>query len=207
MRRTAWVIADIAFCALVAGLLLFWHLRYAYAATTFSGAVSGQVIGVNTLAGNESGNSTFKAGFTHSLATGAAAPDIISGGGYQGTFTCPTTGGTLVLANSTNICSTGATGTIAPAQGYVITGAKKLRCLYLENTDAMNTVTVTIPASNGLAGLTWGASATIVVLQPGGSVVYTFPNGSSTLTTGTNDAIVCTSSAGTPTVRIAATFG
>jgi len=174
---------------------------------TFSGSVSARITGVNALSGNETGSTTFAASLQHAYSTGAVAPDIVAGGGYEGTFTCPTTGGTLNLADSTNICKTGATGTIAPAQGYVITAAKRLKTLYLENLDATNTVDVTCPATLFVAGVGWVASQEVVKLQPGGAALFIFPAGSSVLTSGTNDALLFTASAGTPTVRIAATFG
>jgi hypothetical protein len=104
-------------------------------AVTFGGSASLALGGSNVLSGEEAGNPTFGKSKGASFQVGAVAPQIEGGGGYSGTFTCPTTGGTLNLADSTNICKTGAVGTIRPNQGYVITAVKKLRALYLENLD------------------------------------------------------------------------
>lgn len=176
-------------------------------AVTFGGAAALSLSGQNSLSGEESGNPTFGKSKSASFLVGAVAPQIEGGGGYSGTFTCPTSGGTLNLADSTNICKTGAVGTIRPNQGYVITALKKLRALYVENLDTANTVTVTCPATLFLAGVGWVASQVVVVLQPLGAHQFLWPVGSAVLTAGTNDALVFTSSAGTPTVAIAALFG
>jgi hypothetical protein len=176
-------------------------------AVTFGGSASLALGGSNVLSGEEAGNPTFGKSKGVSFLVGAVAPQIEGGGGYSGTFTCPTTGGTLNLADSTNICKTGAVGTIRPNQGYVITAVKKLRALYLENLDTVKVVTVTCPATLFLAGVGWVASQVVVTLQPLGAALYLFPAGSAVLTAGTNDALLFTSDAGTPTVAIAALFG
>jgi tartrate dehydratase beta subunit/fumarate hydratase class I family protein len=174
---------------------------------TFSGSVSARVTGVNALTGNEIGSTTFTASVQRNYSPAAVVPDIVGGGGYEGTFTCPTTGGTLNLADSANICKTGAVGTIAPAQGYIITAVRKLKTLYLENTDGAATVDVTCPATLFLAGVGWVASQEVVKLQPYGAALFVFPAGSAVLTAGTNDALLFTASAGTPTIKIGAVFG
>ena len=176
-------------------------------ATTFTGGATFGVSGQNTLSGNESGTASFGASKSVVLATGAASPQVESGGGYSGTFTAVTGGTLLNLANGSNIVISGGAGSIAPAQGYVITAVKKLRTLYLENTDGTNTVTVSCPATLFLAGVGWVASQVVVTLQPGGAVQFVFPAGSSVLTSGANDGLSFVSSAGSPVVRIAATFG
>jgi hypothetical protein len=68
-------------------------------------------------------------------------------------------------------------------------------------------VTVTCPATLFVAGLGWVGSQVIDVLQPGGAFVKLWPTGSAVLTAASNDAIVLTADAGTPTVEIAAVFG
>ncbi len=174
---------------------------------TFSGNAGLSLAIVNALSGDEIGQAALGKSYAARFVVGAVSPDIEGGGGYGGTFTAASTGGTLNLADSTNICKTGATGTILPAQGYVITAAKKLRALQLKNLDAAIVVTVTCPATLFVAGLGWVASQVVTVLQPLGMYVGVWPTGSSVLTAGTNDALVFTSASGTPTVEIVAIFG
>ena len=83
-------------------------------------------------------------------------------------------------------------GTVTDQSGAAVPGA---------------TVTVTTPGTLGLAGLTWGATDHVIVLQPLGKTVMIFPSGSSVLTAASNDALIFTASAGTPTVAIGAIFG
>lgn len=176
-------------------------------ASVFTGRVSCAISGKNTLSGNETGEPTFGQSYGNDVGVSAVSPAVESGGGYAGSFTAVTGGTLLNLAHSTNIVISGGTGPVGPAQGYVITAAKKLRSLYLENTDAAIVVTVSIPGSNGLAGCGFSAGEHVVTLQPKGVLLLVFPTGSSVLTAGSNDGITATSASGTPSVKIAATFG
>jgi hypothetical protein len=175
----------------------------------FSGNAQCLLRGVNAITGNDDGSTTFGGNVNRNLSPTAVAPDVVAGGGYQGVFTAVTGGTLLNLANGSSIVISGGAvvSGCAPAQGYVISGAKKLKALYLENLDDTRTVTVSIPSSNGLAGLGWVGSGVVVVLQPRASAMLIFPTGSSTLTSGSNDGLTFTSSAASPNVKIAAAFG
>jgi hypothetical protein len=186
--------------------------RNTLSTVSFEGLASLGLQGSNTLTptvpGEEAGRPAFGEVRSYSFYTSAASPGIEAGGGYSGIVTAVTGAGTLLsLANSSNIVISGGTGTVKPAQGYVITGVKRLRGLYLRNLDAGATVTVSIPAANGLAGLGWAAAAVVVVLQPDSPWCALFRSGSAVLTAGSNDGLVLVSSAGAPEVHIQALFG
>jgi hypothetical protein len=181
-------------------------------AVTFEGTASLGLTGRNTIQptnqGEESGQPIFGEVRSYALLVGASAPVIEAGGGYAGIFTAVTGAGTVLnLANGTNIVISGGTGTIRPAQSYVITALKRLRGLYLRNTHASATVTVSIPAANGLAGLGWAALAVVCVLQPDSPWCQLWRSGSDVLTTTSNDGLKCLASTGSPEVEIRALFG
>lgn len=174
---------------------------------TFTGSYAAALAGLNTLSGSETGSASLGKSSAQNFQVSASSPTVEGGGGYSGSFTAVTGGTVCYLSNGTNIVQSGGTGTILPAQGYTVSGAKKLRALYLKNTDSTSIVTVTASTSNTLAGLGWTAGGVMATLQPLGVAMLVFPSGSSTLTSGSNDSVTLTSNTGSPTVDIAAIFG
>ena len=98
-------------------------------------------------------------------------------------------------------------GTMGDAQysdGLAPAG-KRLKLLYLRS-DPANTASVTVvrAASNGLS--LFSAAGAGVTLTPGGSLVWEDLAGIGPLTTGSNDALTLTPSAGTPAVTLLAVY-
>lgn len=170
----------------------------------FSGSFSITATGVNTVTGDEAGVASFGTAFTRTLKTGASAPEIEVDGGWEGVATVTTTPTSIQVAHATDPLQ--GLGDVAPAQGYVPTG-KKLRALKLENLSAADSITASIPATLGLAGTGLAANDKIAVLQPRAGWGQTFPNNTTGLTAGTNDAIALVASANTPQLRITVYLG
>lgn len=174
----------------------------------FSGSAQQGLSGAVALSGDQTGSTNIVVGGSStSFGVGAVSPIVEGGGMLGGVFTLTGGAGLLNLADAANICKTNTTGPLIPMGGY-LAATKKLRGLYLKNMDATQTVTVTCPATLFIAGLGWVASQVIVVLQPLGEYgPVIWPNGSTALVAGSNDAIVLTPGAGTPIVKIGAIFG
>src|SRR5215471_9718074 len=101
--------------------------------------------GVVSFSGNETGTSQIVSQVASDGSDAPSGTQFTAGGGYQGFFTAAASAGTLLnLADATNIVKSGGTASSGPihaAQGYAISGSKRLRALYFKNTDPAHTVT------------------------------------------------------------------
>lgn len=112
--------------------------------------------------------------------------------------------GDILLAHATD--PFGSMGDAVYSDGLTVAG-KKLKLLYLRNTDDANSVTVARKSSNGLP--IFAAASDAIVLSPGSSFLYTDLGGdvAGALTTGSNDALTLTPSAGNPVLALLAVYG
>lgn len=130
---------------------------------------------------------------------GGAAPAL--SGWLFGTLAVSS--GNLLLAHATD--PFGAMGDAQYSDGLTPAG-KRLKLLYLRS-DPANSASVTVvrAASNGLP--IFSAAGAGITLTPGGKLVWEDPTGIGPLTTGSNDALTLTPSAGTPAITLLAVYG
>lgn len=108
----------------------------------------------------------------------------------------------LLLAHATDpLQSAGDAG--YPA-GFTVAGTK-LKLLYIRNSHATATLTVARKATNGLP--IFVAASDGIIIEPGGHLLWYAPAGSVALTTGSNDGITLSPSAGTVTGVLVAAYG
>ncbi len=110
--------------------------------------------------------------------------------------------GDLLLAHATDPLQ--GMGDAAYAPGFTV-ASSKLKTLVIQNTDSTDSITVARGAANGLP--VFDAASDAITLAPGDFFIYHKKAGTAALTTGSNDKLTISVSAGSPTFEIMAIYG
>lgn len=132
-------------------------------------------------------------------AAGGTAPTLSGFLNGTGTFAGAVT---LLLAHATDPFQ--GAGDAVYSDGFTVAGAR-LKVLCIEHTGASGTLTIARAAANGLP--LFDAASDAVTLDPGGILLIYLKTGTATLTTGSNDGLTITPSAGTITADISVAYG
>ena len=149
--------------------------------------------------GDYSGNQRAERAVTRTYAAaGGTAPTI--SGFLNGQLTVAA--GDILLAHATDPFQ--GMGDAAWAEGFTVAGSK-LKALYLRNCDTTRSIVVARGAANGLP--IFDAAGDSITLQPLGTYFMEWPSGLAALTTGSNDKLTLTPSAGNPLMDLMAVYG
>lgn len=132
-------------------------------------------------------------------AAGGADPDT---SGYLKGALSVSGSGDILLAHATDPLQSFGDATYSP--GFTVAGAK-IKAIYLKNTAAAGNLTVARAAAAGCP--IFDGAEDSVVLQPGDVFYREFAAGTAALTTGANDAVTLTASAGTVTADLWVVYG
>jgi hypothetical protein len=116
------------------------------------------------------------------------------------TVTCAA--GDWLLAHATDPFQS--MGDAAYSPGFTVAGSK-LKLIIIINTDAANSITVARKASTGLP--IFNADGDAITIGPGGFECRYIPGGTAALSTGVNDALAISVSAGSPTCTVLLGYG
>ena len=165
----------------------------------YSGSLSITALLTAALSGEKTGSETARIAKSITFAaTGGTAPTL--SGWFIGTGTAAA--GNILLAHATDPLQ--GMGAETYSQGFTVAGTK-LKILILENLDTTNSITFTRGAANGLP--IFDAASDAITLAPGDVFVYFKKAGTAALTTGSNDKLTVSVSAGSPTFRILVGYG
>lgn len=131
-------------------------------------------------------------------AAGGSAPTI--SGFFKGVATVAA--GDWLLAHATD--PLGTMGDATYSEGFVVAGSK-LKLLMIKNLSTTDSITVARGAANGLP--IFDAAGDSVTLAPGDIFLFYKKAGTAALTTGSNDKLTLTPSAGSPTCDVRAWYG
>lgn len=131
-------------------------------------------------------------------AAGGEAPTL--SGFLRGTLAVSV--GDILLAHATDPFQ--AMGDSAYSDGFTVAGSR-LKLLLCENKDGTNSVQIARGSTNGLP--IFVAAGDGVDVGPGGAFLWYHPTGTATLTTGSNDKLTLTPSAGSPSMEVVAFYG
>lgn len=154
----------------------------------------------NTLSGDMSGEEATNATVQTIIfaASGGTAPTVT--GWFQGTMTAAA--GDILLAHATDPLQS--MGSASYCQGFTVAGSK-LKLLYIVNNDTTNTITIQRGATNGLP--IFLAAEDGMTIPASGIFLYYNKAGTAALTTGSNDKLTISVSAGSPTAYVLAVYG
>lgn len=170
--------------------------------TAYSGSHVVQIRFTATLSGDKSGLETVKDDLSITwAAAGGTAPTLT--GALYGPISV-TGAQDILLAHATDPLQ--GTGDATYTEGGTPSaGVSKLKFLRVRNTHATATLAVARKAANGLP--IFSAASDAIVIEPGGYWDWYAPAGSAALTTGSNDGLTLTPSAGTVTGFLMAAYG
>ena len=131
-------------------------------------------------------------------AAGGTAPTI--SGFFKGTATCAA--GNWLLAHATDPLQ--GMGDAGYSEGFTV-ASSKLKLLMVKNTDTTNSITLSRGTTNGLP--IFDAADDAITLAPGDVFFFYKKAGTAALTTGSNDKLSITVSAGSPTCEVRAWYG
>lgn len=167
--------------------------------TTYSGSLSIALRLAAALSGDRTGSEVASA--SDSLTFAAAGGDAPTLSGFlSGTATAAA--GDWLLAHATDPLQ--GMGDAGYSEGFTVAGAK-LKLLYVKNNDSTNSVTIARGATNGLP--LFDAASDSITLAPGDIFLFFKKAGGAALTTGSNDKLTLSVSAGAPSLTVIAAYG
>jgi hypothetical protein len=131
-------------------------------------------------------------------ASGGTAPTV--SGFVHGTLTV--SAGDILLAHATDPFQS--MGDAAYSDGFTV-ASSKIKMVWIKNTDTTNNVTIARGAANGCP--IFDAAGDSVTLAPGDEFLFYKKAGTAALTTGSNDKLTLTPSAGSPTLEMLVAYG
>ena len=131
-------------------------------------------------------------------ASGGTAPTI--SGFFKGVATIAA--GDWLLAHASDPLQ--GMGDARYSEGFAVAGTK-LKLLMVKNLDSTNSITIARGAANGLP--IFDAAGDAVTLAPGDIFLFYKKAGTAALTTGSNDKLTLSASAGSPTCDVRAWYG
>lgn len=167
--------------------------------TVYSAALSLKALARAAFSGDSTGGRTIEETLNLTFAAAGGSDPTISGF-LKGTVTVAA--GDLLLAHATDPFQ--AMGDAGYSDGFTVAGSK-IKLLIIRNSDATRSITVARAAANGLP--IFDTAGDSVTIPPGGVFLFYLPTGTAALTTGSNDALTLTPSAGNPTAEVTVFYG
>jgi hypothetical protein len=166
---------------------------------TYSGSSSLSLAAQAAFSGDTTGNRRASRAVTRAYAAaGGTAPTV--SGFLTGQLTVAA--GDILLAHASDPFQ--GMGDSVYSDGFTVAGSK-LKMLYLRNCDETRSIVIIRGAANGLP--IFEAASDGITLQPLGTYFMEWPSGLAALTTGTNDKLTLTPSAGNPLMDLTAFYG
>lgn len=169
--------------------------------TAYSGSVQLAINLQNLFSGDRDGTESAAYRIAATLAaSGGTAPTI--SGFLKGDIVAAA--GDILLAHATD--PFGTMGDSVYSTGFTV-ASSKLKLFYFEHTDTSgsNTITIARKASTGLP--IFDTAGDSITLSPGDWICRLFKAGTAALTTGSNDALTISVSAGSPGMKIICAYG